>query len=298
MKPTSIIFLVVAAIFVIAGVITCSVAKDVAVTDGYALFDDTGSSRVEHDFTNDGITKIDLAVKDAEIFIYGGADRSYIEFFNFRDGLYNFSTAGQILVLDEVPDAESILDGFSFSGMRYILRRGSTDKDAVRRVNIYLSSQTDTLKIIAVSAGNCTVTVDKLLNQCDITVTADETATLRAADLRTNCALSVSAKKDADITVRGAALNSFKTDAGKGRIDADQMYFSSLDLTLTEGSADITTAVDLDLCDLDISAGQGTVRIGDREITDRPYLNPSAAPTASIRFDSAKANLTVTAIGE
>ena len=86
MKPTSIIFLVVSVLLIIGGVIACTVAKDIAVTDGYTLFHDAegGGTYVRHDFKSSDVNKIELVVTDAEIHIYGGAEESYIEFFNFH----------------------------------------------------------------------------------------------------------------------------------------------------------------------------------------------------------------------
>ena len=80
MKPTSIIFLVVSVLLIVGGIITCAIAKDIAITDGYTLFNDAegGGTYVRHDFQASGIMKVEMNVTDAEINIYGGASWSYM----------------------------------------------------------------------------------------------------------------------------------------------------------------------------------------------------------------------------
>ena len=58
MKPTSIVFLVVAVLLIIGGMITCSVAKNIAETDGYSLFHETedGTSYRQYEFTDKPVT--------------------------------------------------------------------------------------------------------------------------------------------------------------------------------------------------------------------------------------------------
>lgn len=300
-KPTSIIFLVIAAVLLIAGMITCTIAKDIAETDGYILFDESMgfSNYAQHDFSDENLTKIELVVKDAEIYIYGGAERSYVEFFNFREDLYTLSSSGQILSFDEIPNIKSLLNfesGFSFGGMRYILRR-SNQEDAVRRINIYVASQNASLKVITATGDNCTVYVDKLVNQCDIYVSAEKAVTLHANELLSNCSLTVTSDERADIDLNNSTLHTLTVSADHGEVTAEQLYFAALDLTMNTGSSQISTSVLLDACDILTDSGRGTVRIGGRNIA-RPTEYVTEEAIAAIRFSSPEASLAVTSIGE
>ncbi len=300
-KPLSIIFLVAAAVMLIAGMITCTIAKDIAETDGYMLFDESlgGSNYTQYDFTDENITKIELVVKDAEIYIYGGAERSYAEFFNFREDLYTLSSSGQILSFDEIPDINSLLSfesGFSFSGMRYILRRGS-QSDAVRRVNIYVSPQNAVMKVISVSGDNCTVYVDKLVNQCDVYVSAKKTVTLHANELLSNCSLTVTSDGHADLDVQNSTLHALTVSADHADVSAEQLYFATLDLTMNTGTSRITTSVPPEACSITADSGNGIVRLGDH-ILARPAEHTPEGALAAIRFSSPEATLTVTATGK
>ena len=281
--------------------ITCTIAKDIAETDGYVLFDGSigGSHYAQHDFTDEDITKIELVVKDAQIYVYGGAERSYAEFFNFREDLYTLSSSGQILSFDEIPDLDSLLNfksGFSFSGMRYILRRGGQSA-AQRRINIYVTSQDTSLKVINVTGDNCTVYIDRLINQCDVYVNAKKSVVLHASELLSNCSLIVTAAESASLNVNSSTLHALTVSADHGDINAQQLYFTALDLTMNTGASQITTSVPTDACDINLDSGRGTVRIGDQTLP-RPTEHLAELALASIRFSSPEASLTITSIGE
>ena len=232
MKPTSIVFLVIAALLIVGGIITCSIAKDIAETDGYALFHDTenGGSYVRHDFKSADVSKIELVVTDAEINIKGGTEESYIEFFNFRDGLYTFSTSGKVISLDELPNLKSILSfnsGFSFSGMRYILRAGTTNLGP-KVVNIYIGPESS-LKVISVTADNCTLNADKISTQFDLNITASASSHLRFSEYRTGCALVVDAP-EINFSLQNGYVNRLSLSAPKTVVDVREIIFNNLNI--------------------------------------------------------------------
>ncbi len=296
MKPTSIVFLVIAVILIIGGMITCSVAKDIAETDGYPLFNeaDDGTSYRQYEFTEKPITKIDLAVENAEIYIYGGSETSYIELYNFREGLYTFSTSGTIIALDEIPNIESLMDfsgGFSFGGIRQFFH-GKTDTDAKRRVNVYLSAYSTDLKVIAIDGQDCSVALDSLSTQCDITVNGNSLS-LTAEDMHTSSALTVTAKSAA-VTLNNATVNNFSFTADAGDIRADGFSFRSFDCTMDEGNAEISTLLPLQRYDVDISRGTGAVRFDGMDRM-RPYTAKAGeGALGTIRFDSESASFSIT----
>ena len=296
MKPTSIVFLVVAVLLIIGGMITCSVAKNIAETDGYSLFHETedGTSYRQYEFTGKPVTKIALAVEDAEIHICGGSETSYIELFNFREGLYTFSTSGTIIALDQIPNIESLMDfsgGFSFGGIRQFFH-GKAETDAKRRINICLSEFTDDLKVIDIDAQSCSVTLDSLSAQCDITVNGD-TVSITGENVHTNSALSVSAVSAA-VTLQDAAINAFTLTADAGDLRADRLSFHTFECILEEGNAVLSTLLPLNGYDTYISDGTGAVRFDGLDRL-RPYTAAAGEEAiGTIRFDSEKASFTVT----
>ena len=297
MKPTSIIFIIISVLLIVGGIIICAVAKDIAVTDGYTLFNDTegGGSYVRHDFLSSSVTKIALTVTDAEINIYGGAEASYIEFFNFRDGLYTLSATGNSITLDEIPNLTSLLSfqgGFSFSGMRYFLRFGNTETGP-KRVNVYIGADS-AMKNITVSGENCTVYADKLGIHCDIQITAEESATLTGKDLRTTGALIL----DAPVVfarMEDCSLNELTLRASKAEAALDRFYCANLYAEMNSGSLSALIPADASHYSYDISGGKAHCRLNGEALT-LPY-KPQAAdstPTGEIVIQAGNATVDLT----
>ncbi len=297
MKPTSIVFLVISVLLILSGIILCITAENIAETDGYVLFNQTedGVSYRDYDFSGKPITKISLVVQNAEIYVYGGAEKSYIEFFNFREGLYTFSTAGTIIALDEIPDIESLLDfntAFSFGGIRQFLKRSNVS-DGPRRVNIHLDDFTENLKIIAIDAKNCSLNVDALSVHCDVAVTAEEQLNVTARDMHTFSALTLSAK-NLSASLDNASLDTVILTAETGDVKAGQISFKNLDCKIKDGTADFLTFDKLAFYDIEIGAGRGSVRFGGMD-RPRPYTQkPAGDATGTIRIESENADFSIT----
>ncbi len=244
MKPTSIVFLIIAVLLIVGGMITCSVAKDIALTDNYTLFHETedGSTYIRYDFAAKDISKIELLITDAEITVLGGEEESYIEFINFREGLYTLSTSGKVISMDEMPDLKSIFSlqsGFSFAGMRYILRSGTLDLGP-KKVIIHLNDET-VLKILAVEADNCVLKTESIQYPFDIQLKANESAVLEAVELRTACALDIQASKT-ELKLQRCNFNNVEIHADSASIEADHLYWNQFRLDIASGKVKISSA--------------------------------------------------------
>ena len=247
MKPTSIIFLVLSLLLIAGGVITCSVARDIALTDNYPLFSESedGESFSRHTFDAGSISKIELLVSDAEINIIGGADECAIELHNFQEGLYAFSTSASVVSFDEIPDLKSLFSfrsGFSFSGLRYYLRPGSS-LNKTKRIDLYLTADS-ALRILNIEGDRCAVTADKVLAQFDISVKAAKEADLKLTDYRTACALSVSTKQ-LSMELSSCYVHAFSVTAADASLEAGELYFDDMTLNVQSGSLHILSTAGL-----------------------------------------------------
>jgi hypothetical protein len=236
-KPTSIIFLVVAVLLIIGGWIACSIAKDTAVLDGYDLFRtaEDGSNTVRRDIP-EGIGKIELIFKNADVRIVGGAEESYAEFSNFREGLYTLSVAGQIFSFDDMPNISSILSfsgGYSFSGVRYLLRGGIFNSEP-RQITIYLSPDSE-LKVVSVDCTSCTLEADNTAAKFDLIVKASKSASVSLKEYRTACALEVTAP-NTELTFEGGYIDSLKLHTEKLNLNTNAVSISGIDVEAKSGT--------------------------------------------------------------
>ncbi len=180
MKPTSVIFLILAAVLIVGGIVLCFIAGGLAAGADIELFcdyvDENGNAVTEHDIAGKSVSSINMDLDNAVVNIIGGAEKSYIKVENFPDKAYEFwLTAGEINFKET--DALSIFtsfrineSGFGFDGLRHYLALNKyKDKDSV--INIYLAA-TENITDINVSVDNGEVNVSSLdvVSAIDITV--------------------------------------------------------------------------------------------------------------------------------
>ena len=279
MKPISIVFLVIALLMIVGGVVLCSIAKDTAETDGYVLFREsaTGESYIRQDFDAE-TSKIELVFSDASVHFVGGEEASYLEFFNFREGLYTLSAAGKIITFDEMPNIDSLLSfqgGFSFSGVRYLLRDGLR-KQAEKKIIVHLSPEA-ALKVIALSCDTCTVTSEKVVTQFDLTVDAKEKACFDLHDFRTACTLAVNAPT-LEMTAVDGYVNGITLEAKKTKLEASNFYLNSLHATTNSGSLRLLVPISLSPYGMDLETGGSITLLG------KSYDSPHKTEPFNERF--------------
>ena len=147
MKPTSIIFIIVTIILACAGVLLCISAENMAKDQGIALFKqehDGNNNYVEtyDDIDEASLKKLVISLKNADINVYGGAEKSRIELINFSDNSYNLTASKTQITLSGIDGISELinLDTFkiNFSGFRnyqnYLKYRNRQ-----KTVNLYLS---------------------------------------------------------------------------------------------------------------------------------------------------------------
>ncbi len=237
MKPTSIIFLVVSLFVILTGWLVCRDAEDRAAKEDVQLFDSAINAEKEYvntfEFAQGEIyNKIELVVGDADVYIYGGYSEAKMEIINFSDGSYRMTTANRNINVDTTIDLMAIVkfweSGFSFRGLRNYFRNSDVDKAAVKRVVLYLPSDSD-VNIINVTVGTGNVYVSNLdtkidvnlkINRGNATLTSFYTSSSLIADIDTG-----------DIYMRDVATNIFEASIrSEGNITAEGFQFGSVNI--------------------------------------------------------------------
>lgn len=241
MRATSVIFLIVAVVLVLVGIVTCTVGTTLAEDQGIELFDtvaDADNNLIyTYNYAGEGIKKIAVNIGDADVNVYGGSDADYIELINFPQGVYDLSATNLTLSLVDNSSLLKIFslgqNGFNFHGFRHFFH--SLDfSDKTRTVNIYLTETSAvTLLDIALGAGNLRVqnidrpfdlygkleTGDVFLE--NITTTSDVKLTLGTGSIKTE-----------DVLCRALKLEAAAAEVELDTFCAEQ----SMDVKLTEGN--------------------------------------------------------------
>ncbi len=247
MKPTSIIFLCLATLLVVGGIVTCYIASGMARDAGIELFEETatadGDELKKNVLDAEGINKISLVLKDAEVNIYGGAEKSYIEMYGYNTNTYAYSVTGGILTVDESVGFMSLLNmsnaKINFNGLRQFLTwRG--DQKTTHRIDIYLNddySQTDraVLKQLEVKVGGGNINVKSFKNKADCTFKINRGYLLFEGGI-TNSALLADIG-EGGVTIRNSALSSLDVTLKRGdfKFNALNYTYQTYNITSNRG---------------------------------------------------------------
>lgn len=182
MKPTSIIFLILAAVLIIAGAVTCSVAQSSAKKENISIFcydyNENGEPIEKIDLTTENINKITVSLSDCDVEIIAGAEKSELELVNFEKYKYSLSTSDSELELTDSIGIKSVIrfnsGSFSFEGLRYIFPFGGKGKpkipESAQRKAIIRLADTTVVKSASVEVENGDVSAEGLALKADFKV--------------------------------------------------------------------------------------------------------------------------------
>ena len=238
MKPTSIIFLIVAVALVIGGLTTAGVAKQMAAANriDLSITSSEGSSPIvtSHNYGADNIGKIQVDARDATVTVIGGADTPYVELVNFTEGMYELSAANRVLVIKEGADFTS-LSGIAslvtnFKGLRSFVNYYNM-RNLEKRVNIYICNEFP-VNAVEISLGTGDVTVNNITASSDISIDIGE-GTLTMTDINTTSSVEV--------------------NIGYGNAELDNCYIEQMTVSIGEG--EVNAKAKINRLDADIDTG-------------------------------------------
>lgn len=236
MKRKSKLMLIVAAVLVGIGLITCLVGAGVSSAAGDQLFAASleGGKGYRYDFDGSKIDKIKLDVVDAEIRVIGGAEESYIEILHFNENFYTFSQSRSLISFKESPDISSILrfweSGFTFKGMRYILRLSPRDEQ--QAINIYLTDE-DYVKGLEIESETGNIFVQNIQTDTDYTFSM-ESGSVQMENISTGSSLHITSTGTQPCTVNleNTTAKLFTLDLAQGEVQTKALsaYTSKIDI--------------------------------------------------------------------
>ena len=265
MKPTSVIFLILALILTVGGIVTCLTARSMAEADGVALFDanavDGSDSIDRYDYDAASVSRIQIDVGDVDINIYGKSKEPYVELVNFPKNMYAFSLTGNNITISDALNLSSLFgivrNGFEFSGLRHYLYWNQM-KDRHRAINIYLSDAVQIKQFdITNSSGN--VLLSRIPGKADYDI----------------------ATGTGNVTVnRVNSFSTFKLSLGNG----DLSFYSytgtgNFDFKLNTGNIDISI-LDMSSRSYYLDAPAGSVTFGGEQHNSSLVLEPMDAASS------------------
>ncbi len=242
MKKRSKLFLLVAGIIFSVGIIVCLIGVSVAHSTGEQLFakklgEDYGYT---YDFGDGKTDKIKINVTDADVNIYGGQERSYIEVINFNENSCSYSGNNAIINFREAKEVKDLTgiweSGLSFKGLRYFLRHVSSDRP--KKVNIYLESA-EHVKAFDIKIVKGNVTVKGVSTVTDYTITL-ESGKIFVSDISTESAVNITAtgEMSSDISFNNVSASITEIKAKRAKFVGEDFKCDSCAINVVAGSAD------------------------------------------------------------
>lgn len=242
MKKRSKLFLLIAGIIFSVGLIGCLIGVSVAHSTGEQLFaekigEDYGYT---YDFGDGKTDKIKINVTDADVNIYGGQERSYIEVINFNENSCSYSGNNAIITFREANEVKDITgiweSGLSFKGLRYFLRHISSDKP--KKVNIYLESS-EHVKAFDIKIEKGNVVVKDIATVTDYNITLDY-GKIFVSNITTESAVNVTAtgEMSSDISFTDVSASIADIKAKRAKFVGENFKCDDCDINVVAGSAD------------------------------------------------------------
>ena len=274
MKPRSIIFLIIAGVLIVTGIIVCAVGNGRAKAEGIDIYsysyDDENRTVSEIDLSTEAIGKVSLELGSCNVRIVGGGDRPTVKLVGFERYHYSLSTTGSELKIKDGFGPAALIgmssDGISFDGMRYLfpfVSRGIRSHAETREVVITLPDKLAVRKIsVGVEHGD--VTLDSLSGKADIVINVGEGNIISRS------------KSDASVSIAA--------DTGKGDITFENpIYVGKSDLHTAEGNIRLVITSQTE-CEYQLLAPLGKISVytadaGDSYVTETT-MNTKLTATA------------------
>ncbi len=285
MKPTSLIFLALAAVLFFSGWFTCSIASSMADAQGISIYEQTRNKKGDilyvYNLSDAKLSKLSLNFENVDVTVVGSAKSSYVELKNFDP--YDYSTTlsgGNVTVDGTVGGISSFIDmsggGIRFKGLRYFF----ADKPAAghkRSVTVYLSDASS-LKTLNVSVKKGRVTFKDIWNESvdyniDVTegnITFDTVITQSVINAKTVAG---------NISVANSECATLNASVVGGTLDIDATRYAAEFLSynvntanskltyngneITEGKMKVVTPSEIQKCLVKIDATDAVVNIKD-----------------------------------
>lgn len=295
MKPVSLIFLIIAVILTIVGLLMCSVASLQAKRQGIDLFDTkivNGQSESEYDFSEDIIGKIQIEVNDCDVNIICGSDKNKVIMNNFSSAGYICEVENRALVIEDTVNLFDITDiiengKIRFKGFRYYLRDRKITVGS-KSLDVYISDKFD-IKIIDVTVNNGNVNIAGYENNTDYNVKITK-GKLSASDITTGSEVSATVEKGS-VNLQHVFANTVNVTVDDGNITA-VMSAKEITADAKNGSVVIESESDLSGYNFVLRAPDSTVTL-ENLVKAGNYVANDAQLTSFIHASAGKGTVTV-----
>ncbi len=211
MKPTSVIFLIVAILLACVGFLLCITATSLATEQGIGIFSQVGDAddnyvHTEY-FSEEDLRKIVIKVSDVNVNVIGGAEESKIELVNFLNNSYSIQAGRSTLQISDNSGITGIIDlenfKINFGGFRdylhYLFDFIEGNEAKAQILNIYLTDSADLVNF-NITVEDADITVSHIQAECDYKLILAN-GVVDIDDVKTDSSIQIEATSSANIEI-------------------------------------------------------------------------------------------------
>ena len=247
MKPTSVIYLVLAVILFFGGFGMCRYAEKLAADRNQPIYDqeiaEDGSTLYTYEIDNTAVASLKLVFSGVDVTVKSSPDEtSRVELRNFSVREYAVTLNGSSVTVDgTVGKLASLLDrssgGIQFRGLRYFLLK-DPDSSLKKSVTVYIS-EASKLNSLTVSETGGTLFLSDMSNPLDYSLSVSDGAA-RISGISTVSVAEIYVKTG-ELEISGSSFNTLVVNStgGSVRVTSNgsiQRSTTSYDLSVSEGS--------------------------------------------------------------
>lgn len=264
MKPTSVIFLIVAVLLACVGFLLCMTATSLATEQGIGLFDQVGDEDDNYLSTEtineEDLKKIVVKVGDVKVNVIGGAAEAKIELVNFMNNSYQIQAGRSTLQISDNSGISGIVDidnfKINFHGFRDYLHylsdyiAGKPQKEQI--LNIYL---TDTVDLVNfnITLGSGDLTLSNMSADCDYKIIL-ENGVVEIDNVTTDSSIQIESTVSSNIEINNVETDELRIMSPKSEcfIEISDTTFSRAMYVEAKSGDIVYDRVEADFAGLDV----------------------------------------------
>lgn len=282
MKPTSVIFLIVAVLLACVGFLLCMTATSLATEQGIGLFEQIGDEDDNYVSTEkineEDLKKIVVKVGNVNVNVIGGAEEARIELVNFMNNSYQIQAGRSTLQISDNSGISGIVDidnfKINFHGFRDYLHyisdyvAGNPQKEQI--LNIYLTDTADLVNF-NITMGSGDLTVSNMTADCDYKIVL-ENGVVEIDRVTTDSSIQIESTVSSNIEIKDTVTDELRIMSPKSEcfIEISDTTFSRAMYVEAKSGDIVYDRVESDFAGLDVKfeALGNTVSVFGTNYTD------------------------------
>lgn len=229
------------------GILICIIGVICSAVSGATLFadkTDTGNYTHTYSVGDESINRINIDIKNADVNIIGGCEKSYVEIVNFSENYYSLHVTDRIVEFSEYTDFLSSLkfweNGGGFKGLRYLFKIKKYPDQKI--VNVYLENNIS-LKNLSLTIKNGRVNIENMGSNTDYMIRDLESGTINIKNVSDASSLKMTGCEDCTVNLTDTEFSDVRLSSVLLKLKGSGVALETGEINISNGSVDLDLEV-------------------------------------------------------